>query len=146
MESNDKRRPGVVYRHGGTNACIGWKKRSAGTEATDSGLPHLLILSAKGAAALGAATNRLLEFLQSNPDIKWRTSPTPQTGRKAFCTEEFGLCRKKRLSRFSMKNSKRVVSSQVDESMVPGALIPGVGDHPGMAQGLYERCEVFRRK
>ena len=152
-ESTDKRRAGVMSTGmGGTNACIVLEEAPAGTKTADSGLPHLLILSAKSATALDTATNRLLEFLQSNPDIKMEdVAYTLQTGRKAFPHRRVLVCagREDAIAILSEKNSKRIISSQLDESVQSPVifLIPGVGDHyVGMAHGLYERCEVFRHE
>jgi acyl transferase domain-containing protein/thioesterase domain-containing protein len=152
-ESTDKRRAGVLSTGmGGTNACIVLEEAPASAKTADSGLPHLLILSAKSATALDTAANRLLEFLQSNPNIKMEdVAYTLQTGRKAFPHRRVLVCagREDAIVVLNEKNSKRVVSSQVDESVRCPVifLIPGVGDHyVGMAQGLYERCEVFRHQ
>ena len=151
--STDSRSAGVMSTGmGGTNAHVVLEEAPVPEEAASSDLPHLLVLSAKSATALDAATNRLLEFLKSNVAVKMEdVAYTLQVGRKAFPHRRVLVCadREDAIATLSQEKSKRIVSSQSDESTRRPVifLLPGIGDHyVGMAHDLYERWEVFRQE
>ncbi len=137
---------------GGTNAHVVLEEAPVSAATVSSDPYHLLILSAKTATALDTGTNRLLEFLENNPAAKMEDiAYTLQTGRKAFPHRRVLICadRDDAIATHSQEESKRIVSSHVDESSRRPLifLLPGIGDHyVGMAHDLYQEWEVFRQE
>ncbi len=144
------RRAGVMSTGiGGTNAHLVLEEAPMSEELAGSGLPHLLVLSAKSASALDVTTARLVEFLRGNADVKLQNiASTLQVGRKAFPYRRMLVChnRDDGICELGRQDAKRVVSSRVDESIRRPVvfLLPGIGDHYlGMARELYHNCDIF---
>ncbi len=149
--STGPRRAGVMSTGmGGTNAHVILEEATAPVENVDSGLPNLLVLSARTAAALNSATVRILEFLKGNASVNMiDVAFTLQAGRKHFPHRRFLVCsgRNDTIPGLS-ENSKRLVSSQVGDSRRPVIfLLPGIAEHyVGMAHDLYVHFDIFRRE
>ncbi|HKS37108.1 MAG TPA: type I polyketide synthase, partial [Verrucomicrobiae bacterium] len=114
-------------------------------------VPQLLVLSARTETALDQATHCLREFLIRNNSVSLSdVAYTLQTGRKAFPRRRCLVCadRDDAIAAFGEENSKRILSSQTNESRRPLILLlPGIGDHyVGMAGELYEEWRVFRQE
>ena len=147
------RRAGVMSTGmGGTNAHVVLEEAPPLGAAANSDLPHLLVLSAKNAAALDTAAENLREFLKSNAAARMEdVAYTLQTGREAFPHRRILVCadREEAIATLADEKSKRVVSSQIDESTRRPLvfLLPGVGDHyVGMGRDLYEKWQAFRQE
>jgi acyl transferase domain-containing protein len=137
---------------GGTNAHIVFE------EAPQSGQPsrvdpsHLLILSARSAAALDHSTQRLRDFLQRNDAVNLNdVAHTLRVGRRMFPHRRYLVCssREDAMGALAEENSKRVLSGVKNESAKRPVIFmfPGIGDHyVGMGHGLYESWDVFRQE
>ena len=113
---------------------------------------HLLILSARSAAALDHATHRLRDFLERNDSVNMNdVAHTLRVGRRMFPHRRYLVCssREDAIGALAEENSKRVFSSVKDESAERPVvfMFPGIGDHyVGMGHGLYESWDVFRQE
>ncbi len=150
--SDGPRRAGVMSTGmGGTNAHLVLEEAPVIREAVPSRLPQLLVLSGKSESALNATTTGLLAFLQNNVSASLEdVALTLQAGRRAFDHRQALVCvdREDAIAALAEGKSKRVISSQTDESVGPVIfLLPGVGDHyVGMARDLFECFDVFREQ
>src|SRR5437660_11721285 len=137
---------------GGTNAHVVLEEATKPEETPNSDLSHLLLLSAKTEKALDLATLRLLEFAKNNDPVNMAdVAYTLQVGRKRFSHRRILVCtgREDAIAALGEENSKRIVSSRVDDSTRRPLilLLPGVGDHyVGMAYDLYQAWDVFKKE
>jgi acyl transferase domain-containing protein len=148
--SDGPRRAGVMSTGmGGTNAHVVLEEALEPGVMAASGVPHLLVLSAKTEAAVEEATHRLREFLERNESANLGdVAYTLQVGRKALPHRRcvVGVDREEVIA--ALGDAKRVLSGRSDEARRPLILLlPGIGDHyVGMAHGLYETWPVFKEE
>ncbi|HSK75059.1 MAG TPA: amino acid adenylation domain-containing protein [Thermoanaerobaculia bacterium] len=144
------RRAGVSsLGQGGTNAHVVLEEAPAREPSGPSRPWQLLVLSARTATALEAATGNLAAWLKKNPDASLAdTAFTLQVGRRAFAHRRAVVCRDVDEARriLEERDPRRLLAGAQDGGRRPVAfLLAGVGDHyPGMARGLYETEPVFR--
>jgi amino acid adenylation domain-containing protein len=158
-----RRRAGVsAFGIGGTNAHVVLEE-APGPEPRAPEPPaarpaQLLVLSARTAAALEAATDNLARHLAQAPDGADPAADlahladiayTLQVGRKAFAHRRTLLCsaRAEAAAALAERDPRRLATAYTESFARPVAfLFPGGGaQHPGMARGLYETEAVFRR-
>lgn len=151
--SDGPRQAGVMSTGmGGTNAFVVLEEAPELPRRPRIDSPQLVILSARSPDALDGATHRLSEFLQHNDSVNLSdVAHTLRVGRAAFQHRRclVAASREDALATLAQKNSRRVLSSIIDESAQRPIvfLFPGIGDHyVGMAHGLYETWDVFRRE
>jgi acyl transferase domain-containing protein len=151
--SDGPRRAGVMSTGmGGTNAHILFEEAPELQQGSTIGSSHLLILSARTAAALDHATRRLREFLERNDSVNMDdVAHTLRLGRRAFAHRRCLVSsnREDAIAALAQENSRRVLSSVKQESAGRPVvfLFPGIGDHyVGMGHGLYEAWDVFRQE
>jgi phthiocerol/phenolphthiocerol synthesis type-I polyketide synthase E len=144
------RRAGVSsFGFGGTNAHVVLEEAPAPL-ATDPDRPwQLLVLSARSAGALDAATANLAAFLDGNPEADLSdVAFTLQVGRQPFE-------HRRALAARGAEDAQALLAGRdplrVSTGVHDGAhrtvcfLLPGQGaQHPGMARELYRHEEVFR--
>ena len=146
------RRAGVsAFGVGGTNAHVVIEQPPAREAPVASVRSHrLLVLSAKTAPALDAATERVTEFLAKRPEVSLDDAAyTLAVGRRAFAHRRVLVCRDVADAGAALRAgpSGRRVASAHQEGAAAGVafLFPGQGaQHPGMARALYEAEPVFR--
>ncbi|HEV2149073.1 MAG TPA: beta-ketoacyl synthase N-terminal-like domain-containing protein, partial [Longimicrobiaceae bacterium] len=150
--SGAPRRAGVsAFGIGGTNAHVVLEEAPAAARGrADPSRPHqLLLLSARSAAALEAATDRLAEHLRLHPEQALAdVAHTLQVGRRHFAHRRAVLCagRGEAVTALASRDPRRV-TGRLREREDPAVvfLFPGLGDHyDGMARGLYATEPVFR--
>jgi amino acid adenylation domain-containing protein len=140
------RRAGVSsFGLGGTNAHVVLEEAPEPEPPEPSRPWQLLVLSARSAAALEAATDAFAGTdLTALPDIAF----TAQVGRHAFAHRRALVCRDGDDARQALagRDPRRLLAAVCEPGKRPVAfLFPGVGDHyPGMARGLYEGEPTFR--
>jgi acyl transferase domain-containing protein len=151
--SDGPRRAGVMSTGmGGTNAHIVFEEAPESGQGSRVDPSHLLILSARSAAALDHSTHRLRDFLKRNDSINMNdVAHTLRVGRRMFPHRRYLVCasREDAIGALAKENSKRVLSSVKDESAKRPVvfMFPGIGDHYiGMGHGLYESWDVFRQQ
>ncbi|HEX5759549.1 MAG TPA: beta-ketoacyl synthase N-terminal-like domain-containing protein, partial [Thermoanaerobaculia bacterium] len=149
------RRAGVSsFGIGGTNAhvVLGEAPGAAAAEcgAAPSRREQLLLLSAKSAAALEAATDRLADHLERLPELDLAdVAHTLRVGRRAFAHRRAVVCagRAEAIAALRAREPGRVLTHAL-----PGAarrpvafLFPGQGaQHAGMGAGLYRQEAAYR--
>jgi acyl transferase domain-containing protein len=160
-ENGAPRRAGVSsFGIGGTNAHAVLEEAPAREEHRPSRPSKLLLLSARSAAALEAATTRLAERLREAAasggagrldlaDVAF----TLQTGRRRFAHRRALVAADPEDALAALEASSPLdrerLQDRVEEARErPVAfLFPGQGaQHPGMARGLYESEPAFRRE
>src|SRR3984893_6719029 len=151
--SDGPRRAGVMSTGmGGTNAHIVFEEAPESRPGCRIDPSHLLILSARSAAALDHTTHRLRDFLERNDSVNMNdVAHTLRVGRRMFPHRRYLVCssREDAMVALAEENSKRVFSRVKNESAERPVvfLFPGIGDHyVGMGHGLYESWEVFRQE
>ncbi|MEO5881734.1 MAG: amino acid adenylation domain-containing protein [Caldimonas sp.] len=144
------RRAGVSsFGLGGTNAHIVLEEAPVVAPSDPARAAQLLVLSARSAAALETATDRLSDHLEAHPeqslaDVAW----TLQVGRRAWAHRRAVVCtdRSEAVEVIRRREPRRIVS-QVQGSHSPTLvfMFPGGGaQYPGMAAGLHATESVFR--
>ncbi|HEV7517803.1 MAG TPA: beta-ketoacyl synthase N-terminal-like domain-containing protein, partial [Thermoanaerobaculia bacterium] len=147
------RRAGVSsFGLGGTNAHAVLEEAPAPEPTGPARSWHLLALSARTAAALEAATDRLADHLAQHPEEELAdVAYTLHTGRRGMEHRRILVCadRGDALAALASRDPRRVQGSVVAE--VAGAGRPvafvfaGLGEqYPGMARGLYRDEPGFR--
>ena len=151
--SDGPRRAGVMSTGmGGTNAHIVFEEAPELRPGSPVDPSHLLILSARSAAALDHTAHRLRDFLERNDSVNMSdVAHTLRAGRRMFAHRRCVVCssREDAISALAEENSKRVLFSVKDESAARPVvfMFPGIGDHyVGMGHGLYESWAVFRQE
>jgi amino acid adenylation domain-containing protein len=145
------RRAGVSsFGIGGTNAHVVLEEApDAGPHAPARG-PQLLVLSAKTAAALEAATANLIAHLKRNPGLSLAdVCYTLQVGRGTFNHRRALVCRTvdEAVAALEAADEKRVLTRLTEKGARPVAfMFSGQGSqYAGMGAELYRGEPVFRR-
>ncbi|HVR11695.1 MAG TPA: beta-ketoacyl synthase N-terminal-like domain-containing protein, partial [Thermoanaerobaculia bacterium] len=136
---------------GGTNAHVVLEEAPAPRASGPSRPWQLLLLSAAGEGALERATDGLAAHLAAHPEVSLAdVAHSGRIGRPALRWRRALVCkdREEAMAALGGRDASRLLSGS---DAVPGRpvafLLPGVGDHyAGMASGLYETEEVFRRE
>lgn len=141
------RRAGVSsFGVGGTNAHAVLEEAPAAEAGSPSRPVQIVTLSARSEAALGAATENLAAYLETNPDIDLAdVCHTLQRGRRPFAHRRAFACT-------SVADAVRRLRAgspahQCERGDQQGAyfLFPGQGSqHPDMARDLYRHEPLFR--
>ncbi|HEX2091362.1 MAG TPA: SDR family NAD(P)-dependent oxidoreductase [Longimicrobiaceae bacterium] len=144
------RRAGVSsFGLGGTNAHLVLEEAPAAEEPAPARDRQLLVISGQSAAAMEAATQRLVEHLKAHPEQSLAdVAYTLQVGRASFEHRRMLVCRDRdeAVSMLEALTPERVVTrSQVPVRRPLTFMFPGQGaQYPGMGSGLYETEPVFR--
>ncbi|HSF38618.1 MAG TPA: non-ribosomal peptide synthase/polyketide synthase, partial [Thermoanaerobaculia bacterium] len=146
------RRAGVSsFGIGGTNAHAVLEE-SPPVEPSGASRPYqLLLLSARTAGALEAATTRLAAWLESRPEVPLAdVAYTLRRGRHPFEHRRMLACasREDALAALQSRDPERLLTRRRQSDPPAMAwLLPGQGSqHPGMGCDLYETEPVFRRE
>jgi acyl transferase domain-containing protein len=146
------RRAGVTaLGAGGTNVHMIVEEAPSPAPPTASRAFQVVLLSAKTATALEAATTNLAEHLEQNPDILLPdVAYTLEVGRKAFAHRRFLLCRSGEPSEAAaalLARDPRRVFTQAAPRGNPSVvfMFPGGGaQYAGMGADLYATEPVYR--
>ena len=144
------RRAGVSsFGLGGTNAHVVLQETPEQAPSGPSRPQQLLLLSAKTAGALDAATARLAAFLRANPTANLADiAHTLRVGRTAFNHRRVLVCRDAADAVAALERSdpsRLPAVNQAARHSPVAFLFAGVGEHyAGMAQELYESEPTFR--
>ncbi|HEV7506854.1 MAG TPA: non-ribosomal peptide synthase/polyketide synthase [Thermoanaerobaculia bacterium] len=146
------RRAGVSsFGMGGTNAHLIVEEAPPAEPTGPSRTFQMLVLSARSAAALEAATDRLAGHLEEHPeeplaDIAY----TLHRGRRGFGHRRLVLAgsREEAVGALASRDPQRVLTAAGGDRERPVCfLFPGQGaQHVDMARGLYETETVFRQE
>ena len=144
------RRAGVSsFGIGGTNAHVILEEAPPVAPTSDSRPAQLLLLSAKTASALEAATGHLAEHLKDNPDLNLADAAfTLQVGRQPFAYRRLLVCRDAADAAAALegRDPSRLLSGQPPaqaKSVV--FMFTGQGaQYVNMARELYETEPTFR--
>jgi amino acid adenylation domain-containing protein len=143
------RRAGVsAFGVGGTNAHVILEQAPPSPAPTPRSC-ELLVLSAKTATALDAATANLGRHLAENPDLELSSVAfTLQEGRKHFSHRRALVCTDAREAAASLAGSAALGAAPVRGARPSLAfLFPGQGaQSPGMAREVYETEDLFRHE
>ena len=134
---------------GGTNAHVVLEEAPATTAAPAEGAAQLIVLSARSASALDAATSRLRQYLIDHPSTPLAdVAFTLQTGRRRFAHRRALVARgtDEAIRHLGTLNPKITLSREsAAEDASVAFLFPGQGAQSvGMARGLYEADPAFR--
>ncbi len=147
------RRAGVSsFGLGGTNVHVVLEEAPAPPPAAAPSRPwQPLVLSARTAAALEAATDRLVAHLEAHPDADLAdVAATLATGRKGHSWRRAVVCRDTREARqlLAARDPRRLLSATVDGASRPVAFLFSGPDeqYPAMAAGLYRDEPAFRER
>jgi acyl transferase domain-containing protein len=144
------RRAGVSgFGIGGTNAHVVLEEAPTVPPSGPSRGWQLLLLSARTASALDAATTNFIEHLKANPELDLADAAfTLQTGRRVFDHRRMLVCRDAgdAAAALAAGDARRVVTGQGKERERPVVfMFPGQGaQHVGMAVETYRDEAVFR--
>ncbi|MEM7584769.1 MAG: SDR family NAD(P)-dependent oxidoreductase [Acidobacteriota bacterium] len=149
-ESLTPRRAAVSsFGIGGTNAHMILEQAPEPTPSGPSRPHQLLMLSAKTATALDAATDNLARHLEQQPEQHLAdVAYTLQVGRASFEHRRFAVCSSHedaaaRLSEHDPDHVLEAVQSTADRPVA--FMFPGLGDqYVGMSRELYHSETVFR--
>ncbi|HYH46732.1 MAG TPA: type I polyketide synthase, partial [Thermoanaerobaculia bacterium] len=135
---------------GGTNAHVVLEEAPPAPPADPSRPWQLLLLSARTATALEAATARLAGHLDRHPEIDLADAAyTLQIGRRVLGHRRMLVCRSREeaCEALARPTAGRVYTGFGEASQRPVVfMFPGLGDHyAGMAAGLYRDEPAFRR-
>ncbi len=144
------RRAGVSsFGIGGTNAHVILEQAPPPSPAATPLPDQLLVLSAKTATALDAATAALAAYLRDHPEIGLADAAyTLQVGRAAMPYRRALVCRSRADLLARWGTGLVLPAGHAPGTGAPAVvfLFPGQGaQHPGMAAGLYDDEPVFRR-
>jgi amino acid adenylation domain-containing protein len=143
------RRAGVsAFGVGGTNAHV-ILEQAPPSPAPTSRSCELLVLSAKTATALDAATANLGRHLAENPDLELSSVAfTLQEGRKHFSHRRALVCTDSGEAATSLAGSAGREAAPVRDACPSLAfLFPGQGaQFPGMAREVYDTEDLFRHE
>jgi acyl transferase domain-containing protein len=151
VEAGDVRRAGVSsFGIGGTNAHLVLEQAPAVETFAASAASRLLILSARTATGLDAATVNLTSHLKEQADVNLdEVAYTLQVGRKAFGHRRAFVCSDARdaLTALTMPERRRVFDGVHEGEPRPVAfMFTGQGaQHVNMGLGLYRAEPVFRQ-
>src|SRR6185295_13588639 len=150
-ESNGGRRRAAVHSFGmgGTNAHVILEEAPAPEPTTPSRPLQMLVLSARSAAALEAATDRLASHLVAYPEADLAdVAYTLHMGRRGFGHRRVALAasREEAVRVLTERDPRRVFTAAGGDREQPVFfLFPGQGtQYVNMARGLYEAEPVFR--
>ncbi|HCE72561.1 MAG TPA: beta-ketoacyl synthase, partial [Ruegeria sp.] len=144
------RRAGVSsFGLGGTNAHVILEEAFATVPSAPSGLPQLLVLSAKTEAALEDASARLAAYLADHAHVDLAdVAHTLRVGRAAFNHRRVVVARDHAEAIAILESreaSRGLIVEQTGRNRPVAFVFPGVGDHyAGMAETLYATETVFR--
>ncbi len=146
----EPRRAGVSsFGIGGTNAHVVLEEAPAPEPSKRSAPWQLLLLSARTAPALEAATANLQASLEQRPELELaEVAHTLQVGRRRFEHRRMLVCRDTRdaCEALAARDAQRLLTETQEATERPVVfLFPGQGaQHVDMARGLYESEPVFR--
>jgi acyl transferase domain-containing protein len=146
------RRAGVSsFGIGGTNAHVVLEEAPAEVDASDSRDEHLLVISARTAQALEAATANLLAHLKQHPQINLAdVAYTLQVGRKAFAHRRVLVASdvEDAIGALETLDPRRVWTAVADEAKRAIAfMFTGQGSqYINMALGIYRSEPEFREQ
>lgn len=135
---------------GGTNAHVVLEEAPLPGPGSPSRPWQLLLVSARSASALDAATARLADWLRESPEANVAdVAYTLQTGRHGFAHRRASVCRgrEEALAALAPAGGASPASTGVAGEGERGVafLLPGTGDHyAGMGAELYRREPCFR--
>jgi acyl transferase domain-containing protein/acyl carrier protein len=147
------RRAGVSsFGIGGTNAhaVLEEAPRPAPAASEPASPWQLLVLSARGEAALEAATDNLAAHLARHPELRLAdVAHTLQVGRRRLSHRRVLVCRDTADAQQALasRDAQRLLSRTQEATQRPVTfLFPGQGaQHVGMARGLYTSEPTFRQ-
>jgi phthiocerol/phenolphthiocerol synthesis type-I polyketide synthase E len=134
---------------GGTNVHVVLEEPPPAQTAAVTRPFDLIVLSARTATALEAATDRLADHLEEHPELEMADAAfTLRHGRRSFAHRRILACssREDAVAALRSREAQRVASG-VAPSRTPGVvfMFPGLGDHyPAMGWELYCTERVFR--
>jgi phthiocerol/phenolphthiocerol synthesis type-I polyketide synthase E len=138
---------------GGTNAHVILEEAPAAAPPAASRPVQLLLLSARSAPALEAATDLLADALRRRPELCLADAAyTLSAGRAVFRHRRAVVCRGRdeAVARLASRDPAAVTSAVDEEDPRDRPVVflfPGQGSqHAGMARGLYAAEPVFRRE
>ncbi|HEX9940914.1 MAG TPA: amino acid adenylation domain-containing protein, partial [Thermoanaerobaculia bacterium] len=136
---------------GGTNAHVILEEAPEPEPTTPSRPVQMLVLSARSAAALEAATDRLVAHLEAHPEEALaEVAHTLHVGRRGFGYRRMVLARSREEAARALaeRDPRRVLTAAGGDREQPVYfLFPGQGSqYVDMARGLYEAEPVFREE
>ncbi len=145
------RRAGVnAFGIGGTNAHIVLEETPAQAPPEKSRGCHLLVISAKTAAALEAATSNLIGHFKKYPDINLADAAyTLQMGRRAFNYRRMLVCRDREeaVNSLEIRDPEKVFNAFRKSARPVVFMFSGQGSqYMNMALELYNREPEFREQ
>ncbi|HTR47817.1 MAG TPA: SDR family NAD(P)-dependent oxidoreductase [Verrucomicrobiae bacterium] len=133
---------------GGTNAHLVLQEPPDAPSLQSSRSSHVLLLSAKTATSLEAATNKLASFLSEHSDVNLADAAyTLQAGRNSHRIRRAILCstREEAIEALSGRDPQRAWTGTASERRSVFFMFPGQGSqYPDMGRGLYESEPIFR--
>ncbi len=149
VTNGSPRRAGVSsFGHGGINVHVVLEEAPAAPARSPARPWQLLLLSARSAAALAAATARLTAHLADRPEQELAdVAFTLQVGRQAFTHRRAVLCRDRAeaIAALAGLDPLRVVTGTAPRR-APSVvfLLPGTGGRAGLGAELYAEERTFR--
>lgn len=145
------RRAGVSsFGIGGTNTHVILEEASTPAPSGESRAKQLLLLSAKTADALDAATAGLANHLRNNPQINLADAAyTLQLGRRAFDYRRAVVCENTddAITALETMNPRRVHTGFTESERPVAFMFAGQGtQYPNMGRRLYDSEPVFREQ